>query len=88
MRFVLEIPILAQGRRDPRVTAETLFGLLIHAGRNSTISGCGHKQLSMAIESRGLAEAGPAAIVPRYPWRSRNQGRKAAIHRPIKLHVL
>ncbi|MFF1449731.1 TetR/AcrR family transcriptional regulator [Streptomyces sp. NPDC058274] len=29
-RFVLEVPILAKGRHDPRATVETVFDLLIH----------------------------------------------------------
>ncbi|WRZ88842.1 TetR/AcrR family transcriptional regulator [Streptomyces sp. NBC_01007] len=40
-RFVLELPTLARGRRDPREAVETVFDLLIHGWRAQPDSGDG-----------------------------------------------
>jgi AcrR family transcriptional regulator len=40
-RFVLELPTLARGRRDPRAAVETVFDLLIHGWRAQCDSGDG-----------------------------------------------
>ncbi|MBE3012273.1 TetR family transcriptional regulator [Microbispora sp. NEAU-D428] len=41
-RFVLEIPTLAQGRRDPRAAVETVFDLLVHGWRSQCDSEPAH----------------------------------------------